>query len=166
MCQWKCACMLKEGSVFFLSTFSFFISWFFYPDTYRYRIDIGCTSAQCKREAYLENIYPTLYLSDSHPLSVNLALDLDSRRGCCVPPVKKGGRKRAVSPQCEVRLKMATAEPAWGRPNHRKSYAMLCGWATWGSWGRFLCFLRGLGRFGSTVTNISGSTGYLTSETN
>ena len=30
------------------------------------------------------------------------------RRGCCVPP-KKGGRKRAVSAQCEVRLKMATA---------------------------------------------------------
>ena len=30
-------------------------------------------------------------------------------RGCCVPPIKKGGRKRAVSPQCEVRLKMATA---------------------------------------------------------
>ena len=76
---------------------------------------------------------------------------------------KKGGRKRAVSPQCEVRLKMATAEPACGRPNHRKSYAMLCGWATW---GRFLCFLRGSGRFGSTVTYISGSTGYLTSETN
>ena len=31
-------------------------------------------------------------------------------RGCCVPPIKKGGRKRAVSPQCEVRLKMATAD--------------------------------------------------------
>ena len=30
-------------------------------------------------------------------------------RGCCVPP-KKGGRKRAVPPQCEVRLKMATAD--------------------------------------------------------
>ena len=26
------------------------------------------------------------------------------------PPKKKGGRKRAVSPQCEVRLKMATAD--------------------------------------------------------
>ena len=37
---------------------------------------------------------------------------LAKTRGCCVPPIKKGGRKRAVSPQCEVRLKMATAEPA------------------------------------------------------
>ena len=34
---------------------------------------------------------------------------VSERRGCCVPPIKKGGRKRAVSPQCEVRLKMATA---------------------------------------------------------
>ena len=25
----------------------------------------------------------------------------------------------------------------WRRPNHRKSYARLCGWATW---GRFFCF--------------------------
>ena len=30
----------------------------------------------------------------------------------------------------------------------------------------FRVFLRGSGSFGSTVTNISGSTGYLTSETN
>ena len=101
------------------------------------------------RQLYLSSFFDTL-----HPT-----------RGCCVPPKRGGGggRKRAVSPQCEVRLKMATAEPTWGRPNHRKSYAMLCGWATW---GRFLCFLRGSGRFGSTVTYISGSTGYLTSETN
>ena len=83
-------------------------------------------------------------------------------RGCCVPS-EKGGRKRTVSAQCEVRLKMAAAEPAWGKPNHRKSYAMLCGWATWSS---FFRLLRGSGSFGSAVTNISGSTGYLTSETN
>ena len=36
--------------------------------------------------------------------------ELTQTRGCCVPPKKKGGRKRAVSPQCEVRLKMATAD--------------------------------------------------------
>ena len=47
-----------------------------------------------------------------------------------------GGRKRAVSAQCEVRLKMAGAEPAWGKPNHRESYALLSGWATW---SRFFC---------------------------
>ena len=35
---------------------------------------------------------------------------LGTIRGCCVPPIKKGGRKRAVSSQCEVRLKMATAD--------------------------------------------------------
>ena len=56
-------------------------------------------------------------------------------KGCRVPP--KRGRKRAVSAQYEVRLKMATAKPGWGRPNHRKSYAMQCGWATW---TRFFCF--------------------------
>ena len=59
-------------------------------------------------------------------------------RGCCVPP--KRGRKRTASARGEVRLKMATAEPARGRPNHRKSYAMPCGWATWGS---FFCFFEG-----------------------
>ena len=61
-------------------------------------------------------------------------------RGVVYRQKKKGGGERVASAQCEVHLKMATAEPAWGRPNHRKSYAMLCGWATW---GRFFCFLRG-----------------------
>ena len=32
-------------------------------------------------------------------------------KGVLCAAKKKGGRKRAVSPQCEVRLKMATAEP-------------------------------------------------------
>ena len=96
--------------------------------------------------------------------SVDAITGLDRTRGCCVPPKKRGGAtNRAVSAQCEVRLKMATAKPAWGKPNHRKPYAMLCGSATW---GRFFRFLRGSGNSGSAVTNISGSTGYLTSETN
>ena len=118
----------------------------------------GRTAKFCKSWGIVDSLSCDAWLS----LSIAMVWT-KLKKGVLCTANKKGGRKRAVSPQCEVRLKMATAEPAWGRPNHRKSYAMLCGWATW---GRFLCFLRGSGRFGSTVTNISGSTGYLTSKTN
>ena len=44
-----------------------------------------------------------------------------AREGGVVYRQKKGGgEKRGVSEQCEVHLKMAAAEPAWGKPNHRK----------------------------------------------
>ena len=43
---------------------------FFYPDIYG--IDIGFTSACVNARPIWIKIYPTLYLSDSHPLSVKL----------------------------------------------------------------------------------------------
>ena len=139
---------------------------------------MGDTKMACSRQAFRSDVEVNYCSVDT--ISRMNALIVDTKRtseqeyatpdllilgrGVVYRQKKGGGGKRAVSPQCEVRLKMATAEPAWGRPNHRKSYAMLCGWA---AWGRFLCFWRGSGSFGSTVvTNINGSTGYLTSETN
>ena len=84
-------------------------------------------------------------------------------RGCCVPPIKKRGEEARGFTTVRGAPQNGDGRTCVRQAERTKSYAMLCGWATW---GRFLCFLRGSGRFGSTVTNISGSTGYLTSETN
>ena len=48
-------------------------------------------------------------------LSDTIGIVVQPGKGVLCTAKKKGGgggRKRAVSPQCEVRLKMATAEPA------------------------------------------------------
>ena len=59
------------GTKYPIGTIRISIQIFFYPLSYG--IDIRFTSTLCKRKAHWIKIYSTVYLSDSHPLGVNLA---------------------------------------------------------------------------------------------